>query len=497
MEQKKIKKPTRSKSGIVPLTVVLPPKKCNHGTCIYCPGGDFVPQSYTDKSPAIMRAMALKYDVRSQVRARLDSLIGMGHPVEKIEVIIIGGTFLQYETDFKHDYVKGIYDVLNGVDSENLEEAKKINETAKHRIVALCIENRPDNCSEEEIKEMLSYGCTRVEIGVQMLDDYLYKKTNRGHTVQDVVDATKRLKNAGFKIGYHIMPGLPYSSIENDMEKFKLVFEDERFRPDQLKIYPCQIVESSPLASMYKRIGYEPYSNSEIRDLVKWMMRQIPDYCRVMRMMREIPKEKMVHEDVASTSMRGDIMDELKEEGGIKEIRLREVGHQKGEVDLDVKLKIIGYLASRSKSDDGLHMMDYKEEQEKKIRNQKSEIDSNDGRELFLEMVNKDDVLFGLLRLRFTDETFIDELKGASIVRELHVYGQALALGARVGSKKSEVGSETQHLGMGKALIAEAEKLSREAGYKKIAIISGVGVREYYRKLGYELEGAYMTKRLS
>lgn len=457
-EIEKKKKPVRSKSGIIPLTVVLPPKKCNHGTCIYCPGGDFVPQSYTDKSPAIMRAMALKYDVREQVKSRLKSLIGMGHPVEKIEVIIIGGTFLQYAQDFKYDYVKGIYDTLNGVESKDLEEAKKINETTKHRIVALCIENRPDDCSEEQIKEMLSYGCTRVEIGVQALDDYLYKKTNRGHTVSDVVDATKRLKDAGFKVGYHIMPGLPYSTIENDKEKFELVFGDSRFRPDQLKIYPCQIVESSPLATTYKAIGYVPYSNTDIREFVKWMMRKIPDYCRVMRMMREIPKEKMMHEDVASTSMRGDITEELKAEGGIKEIRLREIGHQKGEVNLNVSLKTIEYSAS-------------------------------EGQEFFLEMVNVDDVLFGLLRLRFpSKDVFIDELLGAAIVRELHVYGQALTLGGEA--------KQSQHRGMGKDLVRRAEEMAKDAGYEKIAIISGVGVREYYRKLGYNLEGDYMVKVL-
>ncbi len=455
--QKKIKKPVRSKSGIVPLTVVLPPKKCDHGTCIYCPGGDFVPQSYTDKSPAIMRAMALSYDVGRQVKARLESLIGMGHPVEKIEVIIIGGTFLQYDREFKYNYVKGIYDTLNGLESENLEEAKRKNETAKHRIVALCIENRPDNCSEEEIKEMLEYGCTRVEIGVQMPDDYLYEKTRRGHGVEDVVLATKRLKDAGFKVGYHIMPGLPYSDIENDYEKFKLIFEDERFRPDQLKIYPCQIVESSPLAKIHKKINYIPYSNEEIKKFIKWAMKKIPRYCRVMRMMREIPKEKMVQEDVASTSMRGDLNNEMKNEGGIKEIRMREIGQQKGEVDLNVHLEKFEYNASG-------------------------------GQEIFLEEVNSDDVLFGLLRLRFTKNQFIDELRESSIIRELHVYGQALRLGD--GARKS------QHRGLGKKLVKKAEELSLLAGYKKISIISGVGVREYYRKLGYKLEGAYMVKYL-
>lgn len=459
-EVKKIKKPIRSKSGITPLTVVLPPKKCAHGTCIYCPGGDFVPQSYTDKSPAIMRAMALKYDVKEQVKSRLNNLIGMGHPVEKIELIIIGGTFLEYDLKFQYEYVKDVYDVLNEKPSKDLNEAKKINETAEHRIVALCIENRPDNCSCEEIKRMLEFGCTRVEIGVQMLDDYLYEKTNRGHTIQDVVDATRRLKDAGFKIGYHIMPGLPYSTIENDKEKFKLVFEDSRFRPDQLKIYPCQIVKSSPLAKIHKEINYVPYTNEEIQEMIKWMMREIPEYCRVMRMMREIPKEKMEQSDVASTSMRGDITSELLAEGGIKEIRLREIGHQKGEINLDVKLKTIEYVAS-------------------------------EGKEFFLEMVNEDNVLFGLLRLRFLSDggVFIEELKGCTIVRELHVYGQALKLGAEA--------EQAQHRGMGKELMAKAEEISRKNGYKKIAVISGVGVRDYYRKLGYSLVGDYMVKELS
>ena len=455
--KKFVKKPTRSKSGIVPLTVVLPPKKCNHGTCLYCPGGDFVPQSYTDKSPAIMRAMALNYDVTEQVKTRLNSIMAMGHPTDKLEVIIIGGTFLEYENDFKYNYIKGIYDALNGVVSKDLDEAKKINETAKNRIVALCIENRPDSCSEEEIKQMLSYGTTRIEIGVQMPDDFLYKKVNRGHSVEEVVSATKRLKDSGFKVGYHIMPGLPFSTIENDKEKFKLVFSDSRFRPDQLKIYPCQIIESSPLSRIYKKINYRPYTNSEIHELVKWMMHIVPRYCRVMRMMREIPKEKMKVE-AASTSMRSDIFEELKNEGGIEEIRFREIGRQFGKVNLDVFMKETQY-------------------------------DSSDGKEIFLEFVNKNDNLFGLLRLRFPSKgVFISELKNAAIVRELHVYGQALKLGDSAG--------KSQHRGLGKKLLAEAEKISKKEGYKKIAVISGVGVREYYSKLGYKLEGDFMVKYL-
>lgn len=455
-----IKKPVRSKSGVTPLTVVLAPRKCDHGTCIYCPGGDYVPQSYTDKSPAVMRALQLKFDVRKQVESRLNALINMGHPTDKIELIIIGGTFLQYPLDYQYDYIKGCFDVLNGKESSTLEEAQKMNEKAQHRIVAMCIENRPDNCSIEEIKRMREFGCTRVEIGVQILDDEIYKKTARGHKIIDVVEASERLKDAGFKLGYHIMPGLPYSNIEKDIEKFKLVFDDESFRPDQLKIYPCQIVEDSPLAKMYKRINYHPYTDEQIKEVLTRMMRIIPDYCRVMRVMREIPKEKMVvKNEVASTSIRKEVEDELRKEknNSIKEIRIREIGFNREGLKLDIKLKQIEY-------------------------------DSSGGKEFFLEVVNSDDVLFGLLRLRFPKNFILPELESCAIVRELHVYGQALNL--------HEKGKNSQHTGLGKMLMAEAEKIARDAGYKKLAVISGVGVREYYKKLGYNLVGSYMVKYL-
>jgi len=451
-----IKKPVRSKSGITPLTVVLKPKKCDHGTCIYCPGGDDVPQSYTDKSPAIMRAMALHYDIREQVKARLNSLINMGHPTEKIELIIIGGTFLQYPDKYKYDYVKSCYDVLNNKDSKTLEEAQLLNETAEHRIVAMCIENRPDNCSEDDIREMREFGATRIEIGVQILNDEIYKKTNRGHTVKDVVDATKRLRDSGFKIGYHIMPGMPYSNPELDMQSFDLLFNDSRFKPDQLKLYPCQIVEKSPLANIYKKIGYAPYSNELIKEILTNMLKKIPEYCRVMRMMREIPKEKMKIE-AASTSMRGDIQRDLSKDG-IKEIRMREIGFRGSDVNLETSLKTIEY-------------------------------DASDGREFFLEIVNKDDVLFGLLRLRYpSSDVFLSELKDCAIIREVHVYGKALKL--------AEEGDRAQHKGMGKKLIKEAENMSKKAGYKKLAVISGVGVKKYYEKLGYKKVGTYMVKEL-
>jgi elongator complex protein 3 len=448
------KKPVRTISGVTPLTVVLKPKKCDHGTCIYCPGGEYTPQSYTDKSPAIMRAMALDYDPYQQTKIRLENLHRMGHPTDKIELIILGGTFLQYPLDYQYDVIKRSFDALNGRIAKNLEEAKKWNETSEHRCVAMCIENRPDNCSKEEIERMLEFGCTRVEIGVQILDDKIYKKTNRGHTVKDVVEASKNLKNAGFKLGYHIMPGLPYSTPENDIKLFKKVFSDKSFRPDQLKIYPCQIVKDSPLEKMYKRIGYTPYSQEQTKDLLNKMMGIIPEYCRVMRVMREIPKEKMVLEPL-KLDLRKDVEDNLRKTGvKIKEIRMREIGFNDN-INPDIKLKITEYEAS-------------------------------DGKEFFLQIVNEDDILFGLLRLRI----FKEGKTKKAIVRELHVYGQALKLG-----HKSEEAS--QHQGLGKWLMEEAEKITKKNGIKELAVISGIGVREYYKKIGYKLEGFYVVKNIN
>ena len=470
-----MKKPVRTMSGVTPLTVVLKPRKCDHGTCIYCPGGEHVPQSYTNKSPAIMRALALQFDPYAQVKNRLYVLNQMGHPTDKIELIVLGGTFLQYPKDYEYEFIKRCYDALNDQDSENLEAAKKINETSEHRCVAMCIENRPDNCSQEEIERMLDFGATRVEIGVQMPDDELYRKTNRGHKVKDVIEATKNLKNAGFKLGYHVMPGLPYSNPEKDISLFSKIFDDEHFRPDQIKIYPCQVIEDSPLAKTHKIIGFKPYDENQTREIIDKMMRIIPEYCRVMRVMREFPKEKLV-EGLEKLDLRKDIEHDFrKNKSEIKEIRMREVGFNKVE-DNNAKLKVVEYEAS-------------------------------EGREFFLEFVNKDDILFGLLRLRlFNDKNEtnlgkrgdINNPQGAggrgsfnrAIVRELHVYGHSVKIG------KKELDSP-QHTGLGKALLSKAEEITKANNINELSIISGIGVREYYKKLGYDLEGFYMVKKLN
>ncbi len=451
-----MRKPTKTISGVTPLAVMLPPRKCNHGACVYCPTLN-APQSYTPLSPAVIRAASLEYDPQRQVRNRLDSFIAMGHPTDKIELIVMGGTFLQYPEDFQEEFIKSCYDALNEKKSKNLEEAKKINETSSHRCTALCIETRPDQCSDKEVQRMLFFGTTRIELGVQAIDDNLYYLTKRGHKIKDVVEATKRLKKAGFKIGYHLMPGIPGSNPKKDLKLVKKVFSDKKFRPDQIKVYPCQVLKGSELEKWFYKRKYFPYTKEQTSDLLINILKIVPRYCRVMRMMREIPPSYLVA-GLINIDLRKDIEEEIrKRKLKITEIRFREVGfalRDNRKIDSQIKLKTTVYSAS-------------------------------DGKEIFLEIVNREDLLFGLLRLRF------EKKSKEAMVRELHVYGPAIEL----GKKNLEV---WQHQGLGKRLLEEAEKICKAKKMNKIRIISGVGVRGYYKTLGYSLdaERIYMEKVL-
>lgn len=474
------RKPTRTISGVAPLAVMLPPRKCNHGTCLYCPSLN-APQSYTPESPAVLRAKECGYDPVKQIKARLKAFKIMNHPTDKIELIIMGGTFLSYPEKFQFDFIKKCYDALNNKKSKTLEEAKKINETTKHRCVALCIETRPDVCDGKNIRDMLEWGATRVELGVQAIDDKIYEKVNRGHTVQDVINATKRLKKAGFKIGYHLMPGIPGANPKKDIKMFKKIFSSEDFKPDQIKIYPCQVLKGAGLESFYYGGEYVPYSKEQTTEIIIQMLKLTPRYCRIMRIMREIPPAYLVA-GIKNIDMRHDIEDKirkdenvsygqkrnfffsitrlptwLKRKNPIREIRFREIGFAlRDNRKIDTKIKI-----------------------------KKTEYKASGGTEYFLEAINKDNILFGLLRLR------IDK-KSPVIVRELHVYGPTLKL-------KEKAKTEWQHRGLGKELMKEAEKIAKKERCKSIRVISGIGVREYYKKLGYKLdkEKIYMEKFIS
>ncbi len=476
-KKNEIRKPTKTISGITPIAVMLPPRPCEHGTCTYCPSLN-VPQSYTPKSPVVMRASEVEYDSYKQVKARIKAFEAMNHPTEKIELIIMGGTFLQYPKKFQNDFIKKCYDALNEKNSKSLIQSQKLNEKAKHRCVALCVETRPDECIKY-IEQMREFGVTRVELGVQIPDDKIYKKIKRGHSVKDVANATKALKDAGFKVGYHIMPGLPGSNEKKDLQLFKKLFSDERFKPDQLKIYPCQVIKGAELEKEYWRKNYTPYTKEQIEKLLLKMMEIVPRYCRVMRVMREIPPEYLVA-GTTKIDLRKDVEEKLrKQKNKIKEIRFREVGFNKN-FNKDFELKITEYKAS-------------------------------EGKEFFLEIVNKDDVLFGLLRLRivenkgneFAKVNYLSQKGGRegiskqiqkrkkkiALVRELHIYGQSLNL------HEENLGA-AQHRGFGKLLMNEAEKISKKEKAEKILVISGIGVREYYKNLGYKLEESYMIKNL-
>lgn len=447
--EEKHRKPTKTISGVTPLAVMIKPGKCKHGSCLYCPSLN-VPQSYTPESPAVLRAKALNYNPYEQVKSRLNAFRIMKHPTDKIELIVMGGTFLSYPEKYQNNFIKQCYDALNNKNSKTLNQAKKLNEKAKHRCIALCIETRPDICSDKLIKRMLNFGATRCELGVQIIDDKIYKKINRGHSVKDVIDATKRLKDAGFKIGYHIMPGLPGSNVNHDIRLFKKLFSDENFKPDQLKIYPCQVLKGSDLEKLYKKGKYKPYTDKQLVKLITKLKSFVPEYCRIMRIMREIPPAYLV-----AGTLKIDLRKIIENKTKCRCIRCREIGfalREKKKVDKKIKLKTIKYNAS-------------------------------EGKEFFLQFVNKDNIIFGLCRLRIRDDK--------AFIRELHVFGKSLSLGKKPSGEKNEY----QHKGLGKKLMNEAERIARQNKCRKIFVISGVGVRDYYRNLGYKLENEYMTKK--
>ena len=456
----KSRKPVRTLSGVTPLAVMVEHRDCPHGTCIYCPNVG-VPLSYVEKSPVVLRASSVNYGAYEQVRIRLKAYEAMNHPNEKIELIIMGGTFLSYPLDYQYDFIKKCYDGLNGFISKNLEEAKKANETAKHRCVTLCVETKPDFCKEEDINRMLEFGATRCELGVQIPDDFIYKKVNRGHTVKEVIEATRLLKESCFKVGFHWMPNLPGSTIEHDYGLFKMIFENEQFKPDQLKIYPTQVIEGAALVKLWEQGKYQTYSERELIELLIRMKEIVPRYCRIQRIMREFPLESLKAGNKA-TDLRAITKLEMKKRGlKCQCIRCREVGYAKANI-----------------SEEDIQLM-------------REEYDASDGKEIFLSYEDvKNDVLISLLRLRIPSKPFRREITNkTALLRELHTYGQELDLG--ISDKEA-----WQHKGYGKRLVKEAEKIAKEYGMEKMIVIAGVGVKEYFYSLGFKEDGAYVSKKL-
>ncbi len=475
------KRPIRSLSGVAIVAVLTKPWPCP-GKCIYCPTEKNIPQSYLSGEPAVERAKTLNYDPYLQTRKRIEMLERNGHPTDKIELIVIGGTWSYLPKHYQTWFIKKCFDGANNQkkSASSLEEAQKKNEKTKHRLIGITLETRPDYITHSEIKRMRKLGCTRVEIGVQILDDQILKMNQRGHLIDKTIKATKLLKNAGFKICYHIMPGLLGSNPKQDLKKFRELFSNPDFQPDMLKIYPCVVTKGSKLYKLWKEKKYQPYTNRQLTNLLIKMKSLVPPYVRINRIIRDIPSWQIQGGSKIS-NMRQYLKIRMKEEGlECQCIRCREIKSSQFKLK-DLKLKRQEYIASNGQeiflSFEDLHI-----DQKSNNRNLPPHLCIGSGGKL---------AAFLRLRLSINDKNSSQQkaLRKSAIIREIHTYGQLVSINKK--SKKA-----LQHLGFGKKLIQEAEKISKKAGYKKIAVIAGIGVRPYYRKLGYRLEDTYMVKSL-
>jgi len=441
-------RPIRSLSGIVNVSVLTKDWPCP-GKCLYCPKQKGVPKSYLSNEPAVMRAILNKYDPFRQVKMRLEALRENGHPTDKIELRIIGGTWSFYTKKYQKWFVKKCFTACNERDSKSLKRSQEINEKARQRIIGLSIETRPDFINQNEIKWLRELGVTMVELGIQSIYDDVLKLNRRGHNIDSTINATKLLKDAGFKICYQMMLNLPGSTVKRDEEMFKQLFSNDRFKPDYLKIYPCALLKQAPLYKWWLAKKYKPYTFNQLINLIKVIEKEIPYYVRVQRIARDIPSQSIVVGPAKISNLRQMIDKEC------KCIRCREV---KGNYDAKEKL----YLFRQN-------------------------YNASNGNEIFLSFENKNrKKLYSLLRLRITSSK-------KAFIRDLHTYGQMLSINNLVFNSKET----PQHKGLGKKLIQEAEKITKEEfGINKIAVISGIGVRGYYRKLGYKLKTTYMAKSL-
>ncbi|GAV52006.1 hypothetical protein ZYGR_0AF04780 [Zygosaccharomyces rouxii] len=471
-------KPVRTASGIAVIAVMCKPHRCPHiaytgNICVYCPGGpdsdfEYSTQSYTGYEPTSMRAIRARYDPYEQARGRIEQLKQLGHSIDKVEYIIMGGTFMSLPKDYREDFVTKLHNALSGYNGNDIDEAIQYSQQSLTKCVGITIETRPDYCTQTHLDDLLKYGCTRLEIGVQSIYEDVARDTNRGHTVRAVCDTFSVAKDCGYKVVSHMMPDLPNVGMERDIEQFKEYFENPAFRTDGLKIYPTLVIRGTGLYELWKTGRYKSYNANALVDLVARILALVPPWTRIYRVQRDIPMP-LVTSGVDNGNLRELALARMKDFGTkCRDVRTREVGiqevHHKVQPD-QVELIRRDYYA-------------------------------NGGWETFLSYEDpKKDILIGLLRLRKASKryTYRKEFTSqrTSIVRELHVYGSVVPLHSRDPRK-------FQHQGFGTLLMEEAERIAREEhGSEKISVISGVGVRNYYTKLGYELDGPYMSKHIS
>ena len=528
-------KPIRELSGVTVVALFAKPHACPHGKCIYCPGGvgseyGDTPQSYTGKEPAALRAIRNNYDPYLQVFNRLEHYCINGHLPDKLELIFMGGTFPSLDKDYRDEFTNFTYKAVNDfgdmfiicesnekkkinyeklieffeiggdfkLQSRQIEIHKKIlelknknikdykyeitrNETANIRSIGLTIETKPDWAKEEHCNNMLEYGCTRFEIGVQTLDENCLKKTNRGHTLEDTKKAFQICKDMAIKINAHMMLGLPSSTLKIDEESLINLFEKPEYRPDMLKIYPCLVVKGTPLYNMWSKGLFKPVDTKAAAEVIARAYKYFPRYVRVMRVQRDIPTTE-INEGIQNSNLREYVDIEMKKQKIIsKDIRAREIGFREieGVKPGTFEIKVEKFESSR-------------------------------GTDIFIDASDENDTMIGFIRLRFPSVYGLrDEItKGTALIRELHVYGQTIPVEQRdaelqryrdtelCGAEALKPTGSVQHKGWGRKLLEKAENIAKENGYTKMCIISGVGVREYYKKFGYKLEGVYMTKLL-
>lgn len=480
LEQFLTKRAVRTLSGVAVISVLTKPQACP-GNCLFCPTEKAMPKSYLSNEPAVMRAILNDFDPFRQVSMRLKALQANGHATDKIELIVMGGTWSSHSPQYQAWFIKRCFEALNGRAATSLSTAQKKNETAKHRCIGLTLETRPDYITPAEIKRLRNFGCTRVELGIQHTDDRILKLNRRGHTAAQSIAAIKLLKDAGFKINLHLMPNLYGSTPAKDLAMFKKIYTDGDYMPDMVKIYPCVVNEYADLYKLYKQKKYKPYTDKQLLDLLVKIKKITPPWVRITRLIRDIPEESIVAGNKI-TNLRQLLQEQAKRDGWECQcIRCREAGHQPSRFPfrhsgLDPESQVLS-------QDSCLHRNDM----ELKIR----QYQASGGTEYFLSFESPNEkILYAFLRLRLPGQAgkaILPELKGAALIRELHTYGQLAELG--------ETG-EVQHLGLGKKLLAEAEKIARQAGFPKIAVISGIGVREYYKKSGYSPAETYLAKSL-
>ncbi|MEK6750726.1 MAG: tRNA uridine(34) 5-carboxymethylaminomethyl modification radical SAM/GNAT enzyme Elp3 [Chloroflexota bacterium] len=469
-------KPMRTLSGVTTVTVLTKPYPCP-GKCIFCPTDVRMPKSYLPDEPGAMRALEHQFDPYEQVKARIRALTNLGHPTDKIELLILGGTWSSYRRDYQEWFVGRCFDAMNtplpsasphfapqngGMEGSgvNLPEVHSQNETAIHRNVGLVIETRPDEINPDEIKWLRHLGVTKVQMGAQSFDDHILEVNKRGHDVESTRKATALLRAAGFKIVLHWMPNLLGATPQSDRDDFAKLWED--FCPDEIKIYPNQLLANAELYEYWQRGEFHPYSMEDLVELLVDIKPSIPRYCRVNRVIRDIPGNNVV-EGNTRTSLRQDIQAIMKKRGTICQcIRCREVRGKS--VD-----------SSTLRLDDHIYKAGFAEEH-------------------FISFITPEDGLAGFIRLSLpkagSPATGISELDdGAALIREVHVYGQSLAVGAE------QTGS-AQHVGLGTRLLEEAEKVAVENGYKKLAVIAAVGTRHYYLDRGFERGEYYLVKKI-